>query len=320
MQRINTANAVANLFGAGKSGYGPGNPVTGQYATYVSPDALNAIQEEIANTIEGAGIALNSASNAQLLAAINLLIQRQTENFALDTGVSNAYVISLNPAIVAYTDGLTVRLKIVHANTGAATLNAGGGVVGLVNDVGGALVADDLPAGSVIEATYIASANAFYITSVVQSQTLTQVAADLRYASISSGVPPGTIIDFSGSSAPAGYLACPVIPTNISRTTYAALFSVIGTTWGAGDGTTTFGMPFFPADYTSVQAVGNVGSETVGQVISHNHTIGGAAGAYGGTNTGSLITWQNTSGANTGSSGGSANLAAGVRVMKCVKY
>ena len=319
MQRIATANAVANLFGAGKSGYGPGNPTTGASATFVSPDALNALQEEICSVIEAAGLTLDALNNAQMLAAIKWLIEQKSANYVVDTGVANAYAVSLNPAITAYADGLEITVKISATNTGPATINAGGGVVSLVNDVGGALAAGDLTAGMVIEAIYVLAENKFRITSIVQSQTLTQAMADARYALAASGNPPGTIIDYAGTTAPTGYLACPAVQTNVSRMTYAALFAAIGTTWGVGDGSTTFGLPWFPADYASVQASGNVGTETTGQVISHSHTLGAASGAYGGTNTSSLVTWQNGAG-NTGSTGGSANFAAGVRVLKCIKY
>lgn len=54
-------------------------------------------------------------------------------------------------------------------------------------------------------------------------------------------VPTGTILDFAGSTAPLGYLVCDGGP--VSRTTYAALFAVIGTIWGAGNGSTTFNVP-----------------------------------------------------------------------------
>lgn len=54
-------------------------------------------------------------------------------------------------------------------------------------------------------------------------------------------VQPGFISMFGGSSAPAGYLECD--GSAVSRTTYAALFAAIGTTWGVGDGTSTFNLP-----------------------------------------------------------------------------
>lgn len=150
-------------------------------------------------------------------------------------------------------------------------------------------------------------------TGAVEERTADQVAAFL----VGYIAPVGTIIDFAGTSAPTGYLACPTSATNVSRTTYAALFAAIGTTWGAGDGSTTFGLPWFPADYTAVQANANVGTPTTGDVKAHTHT------AYGGTNQvpslgpGATI---GVPGSTTGSTGGSANLAAGHRVLKCVKF
>lgn len=57
----------------------------------------------------------------------------------------------------------------------------------------------------------------------------------------SAAVVTGEIKWFSGSTTPAGYLACN--GAKVSRTTYANLFAVIGTKWGTGDGSTTFTLP-----------------------------------------------------------------------------
>lgn len=51
----------------------------------------------------------------------------------------------------------------------------------------------------------------------------------------------GVVFPFGGTSAPAGFLMCD--GSAVSRATYAALFSVIGTAFGAGDGSTTFNVP-----------------------------------------------------------------------------
>lgn len=53
--------------------------------------------------------------------------------------------------------------------------------------------------------------------------------------------PPGTVQLFAGAALPPGWLACE--GQAVSRTTYAELFAAIGTTWGAGNGTTTFNVP-----------------------------------------------------------------------------
>lgn len=171
MFRIDTPNKAVDLFGAGKHGFRDGDKVNGINATELSAAQQNALQEELAAIIEASGGTLNKANNAQVLEAIKRLIDAQSGNYALDTGVANAYVVALDPAITAYADGMTVRVKVVNANTGAATLNAGAGAVPLVNDVGGALAYGDVPAGGIFTAIYIASAGKFYINSIVQSQS-----------------------------------------------------------------------------------------------------------------------------------------------------
>ena len=56
-----------------------------------------------------------------------------------------------------------------------------------------------------------------------------------------SGLPVGTILPWSTDTAPGGFLLCD--GSAVSRTTYAGLFAVIGTTFGSGDGNTTFNLP-----------------------------------------------------------------------------
>ena len=55
------------------------------------------------------------------------------------------------------------------------------------------------------------------------------------------GVPTGVTLPFAGTSAPTGYLLC--YGQAVSRTTYADLFSAISTTYGTGDGSSTFNLP-----------------------------------------------------------------------------
>lgn len=65
----------------------------------------------------------------------------------------------------------------------------------------------------------------------------------LKQNAVSAGqlVPPGTIISFAGEGVPSGYLHC--AGGQISRTVYSDLFAAIGTSWGYGNGTTTFHVP-----------------------------------------------------------------------------
>lgn len=73
----------------------------------------------------------------------------------------------------------------------------------------------------------------------VGTPTATTDAVTKAYAD--AVVAPGTVIMTAAPSAPTGYLLCD--GAAYSRTTYAALFAAIGTTWGAGDGVTTFNVP-----------------------------------------------------------------------------
>lgn len=76
---------------------------------------------------------------------------------------------------------------------------------------------------------------------------------------IPDSTPPGTIMAFAGNSTPSGFLLCD--GSSISRTTYADLFAAIGTTWGSGNGSTTFNLP-------SLNGYWLKGSSTAGSSIS----------------------------------------------------
>lgn len=60
-------------------------------------------------------------------------------------------------------------------------------------------------------------------------------------------VPTGAVLAYAKNTPPAGYLACN--GAAVSRSTYAALFAAIGTTFGAGNGTTTFNLPDLRAEF-----------------------------------------------------------------------
>ena len=76
---------------------------------------------------------------------------------------------------------------------------------------------------------------------VTEGQLISDGTAVWKVKKIGSEVPAGTMQMFAGNIIPAGWLLCD--GSAISRTDYAKLFSAIGTTWGAGDGSTTFNLP-----------------------------------------------------------------------------
>lgn len=80
----------------------------------------------------------------------------------------------------------------------------------------------------------------------------------------------GMIIDYAGTSIPTGWLLCD--GSAVSRTTYANLFAALGTTWGAGDGSTTFNVPNLLGKVTIGDGT-NVTSETQTTSVASNAQI-----------------------------------------------
>ena len=102
---------------------------------------------------------------------------------------------------------------------------------------------------------------------------------DTLPASVTALIPPGVVWEFAGASAPTGWLICD--GSAVSRTTYGALFTAIGTTYGAGDGTTTFNLP----DRRGRTAIG-VGTGDASDATAH------ALGEEGGAETHTLTKAQ----------------------------
>ena len=111
------------------------------------------------------------------------------------------------------------------------------------------------------------------------------------------GIPTATIVPWSSASVPSGFLECN--GQAVSRSTYAALFAIVSTTYGAGDGSTTFNVPDLQDNVAvskspnkalastgganTVAATGNIGGASANatlstpQLASHSHPGGGNA-------------------------------------------
>jgi hypothetical protein len=93
-------------------------------------------------------------------------------------------------------------------------------------------------------------------------------------------VPAGTLSMFAGSSPPTGWLVAN--GSLVSRTTYASLFAAIGTTWGAGDGSTTFALPDARNRYPRGSGSSAVGAYLGQSTQQHGHrtSMGFDGGAF----------------------------------------
>lgn len=110
-------------------------------------------------------------------------------------------------------------------------------------------------------------------------------------------VPPGSVSAYAGISVPGGWLHCD--GSAIDRTIYADLFAAIGTTFGAGDGETTFNIPNLRgrniiglnSSETDFDALGETGGAkrhtlTIAELPPHNHGVVDPGHAHGVTDPG----------------------------------
>lgn len=87
-------------------------------------------------------------------------------------------------------------------------------------------------------------------------------------------VPTGGMMMWGTASAPTGYLLCN--GSAVSRSTYSALFAVIGTAFGSGDGSTTFNLPDFrdrfPVGAGTTYSANSTGGSKDAITVAHTHT------------------------------------------------
>ena len=140
------------------------------------------------------------------------------------------------------------------------------------------------------------------------------------------GLNTGLIIPWTDSSVPTGYLECN--GQAVSRSTYAALFAIIGTTYGSGNGSTTFTLPDLQDNITLSKSPnkalastggantvasggnvpGNAGNTTISTptMASHSHPYLASPGSPGkpGSQGGNVQFGQNHSGLSMSNTGG----------------
>jgi hypothetical protein len=100
-----------------------------------------------------------------------------------------------------------------------------------------------------------------------------------KYLTDNGGTTPaGTVMAFASSTAPAGYIKCN--GTAVSRTVYADMFAVCSTTFGAGDGSTTFNVPDLRGEFLrgwddsrGADSGRAFGSYQAGNVGTHTHNV-----------------------------------------------
>ena len=183
----------------------------------------------------------------------NIIVSTASPTFTLNKGASGQA-----NSVYGNTSGATRWSMILGDETAESGGNAGSNlVIGRWNDAGTYL---DAP---------ITVSRATGVVDFAQTPTVSGI----------SLMPTGVILEYGGFSAPSGWLLAQ--GQAVSRTTYANLFAVIGTAYGAGDGSTTFNLPdkrdrFTVGAGASYSRGATGGSATTSSAGTHNHT--GAAG------------------------------------------
>lgn len=146
----------------------------------------------------------------------------------------------------------------------------------------------------------------------ISSEVTTELATQL--------LPPGVIVFALGSDLGTGWLLCD--GSQVSRTTYANLFAVIGTRYGAGDGSTTFTLPDLRGRSPIGAGTGSqggaltnraidtkyVGEEshtmTESELVAHTHTINAPTSRTEERGDGANVVWRSLTTEETESTGG----------------
>jgi microcystin-dependent protein len=216
----------------------------------ISSDDYNGINDDIEEGYETLDYKINSCYIG-------------THIYGTSSTGNDTYVTAFSGTTpTSYNNGMIFNLNVDVANTGAATLNINGlgakdiKKLTLAGKV--ALVTGDIVAGGIY--TLIFDGTDFIVINPTERGS---VAGEIKY--------------FAMNTAPDGYLKAN--GAAVSRTTYAALFTAIGTTFGVGNGSTTFNLPdlrgVFPrgwADDGSYDSGRSFGSYQADDNKAHTHT------------------------------------------------
>lgn len=182
-----------------------------------------------------------------------------------------AIITSTENVIIGAAPGANSRIDLVYLRINDPGAGGPAGNTATVGVVAGTAAASPVPPALPTSAIPLAHV----LVNVGNASVLNSMITSKRVASLVPGAtPPGTIIDYVGATEPSGWL----FPDGraVSRSTYWQLFTAIGTTFGAGDGSTTFNLPDLRGRVGV--AADNMGGTDAGRLSSVN-TIGTAGGA-----------------------------------------
>lgn len=159
-----------------------------------------------------------------------------------------------------------------------------------------------------------------------RTQLKQAIQALISAAAGSAAVPAGAVAHFARSTVPTGWLEAN--GAAVSRTTYAALFAAIGTTFGGGNGTTTFNLPDLRGEFIrgwdngrGVDSGRSFGTAQGDELRSHSHsvTLPIASDSQAGSDDESISTLGGSQTYGTSNTGGNETRPRNVALLACIK-
>jgi phage-related tail fiber protein len=248
---------------------------------------------------------------------------------------TTANIASLTGGAPDTVDGITLvladRVLVKDQSTGAqngiyTVTTLGTGANGTWTRATDADTAGELNSGTLVPVE-VGTANADSLWMLTTDGTITIGTTALTFVRQGAlGQQPGEVCYFARNTAPTGFLKAN--GAAVSRTTYAALFSAIGTTFGVGDGSTTFNVPELRGEFIrgwddarGIDSGRSFGTAQTDDFKSHTHTqqANAAGGAGSGYMSGSSNV-NNSSGGQTLATGGTETRPRNVALLACIKF
>lgn len=311
---ISSSTTPSNSTGTGAFVLPGGAGISG--ALYVGGNVVATSTTAATNTTSGAivvqgGIGVGGA----IITGGNIVAASGTASTNNNTGalvVNGGIGVSgsINNGGIIVSGGNIVALSGIastNTTTGALVVLGGAGISGVVNTGSNVNVGSNLTAlgvnvsGNLIVGSNIFAATGSFSGNITASNLTTSSAAvsgNLNVGGVLTAItmpvntsntavattafaqaviPTGGLMMWAANAAPTGWLLCN--GSAVSRTSFAALFAVIGTTFGAGDNSTTFNLPNYnnrgPVGAGGLYALGTTGGSKDAIVVSHTHTATG---------------------------------------------
>lgn len=281
---------------------------------HIAQEALDASDNLRTVEVFEDGVDYTSSSTTQLTLAAGTDIAEENITVTFDGLTQHSDTWSLAAGVITFTSAIPAGVAFVQISYETPVTS------GLIDgEVTGAKLVDTI-LNSFPTATPDTGADYFAFTDTSDGNRSKKGLTSVF--KLPAGIGP---LSYSGATVPSNWLECN--GQAVSRTTYADLFAAISTTWGVGDGSTTFNLP--PADGRvmigegagrSLADLGGSDTHTlsIAQMPAHTHTfgywqIGGAGGVGQYVNGGTGTKWTSSTG-----SGSSHNIMQKYAVTKMI--